>query len=73
MRSGADVRLPKDAKTNTRRHTTLNVYTEMLLQICRDYPGLPDPRTLTVDEIVFFYEGLRRDLREISKPKTKVR
>jgi len=38
------------------------VYTEMLLQIARDYPGLPDARTLTVSEIRFFYEGLRGEL-----------
>jgi len=41
----------------------------MLLQICSDYPGLPDPRTLTLDEIRFFYSGLRKGLRERTKPK----
>jgi hypothetical protein len=41
----------------------------MLRQIARDYPGLPDPRTLTVDEIVFFYEGIRAELKEHTKPK----
>jgi hypothetical protein len=45
------------------------VYGEMLLQICRDYPGLPDPRTLTACEIRFFYEGLRGELRHATKPK----
>lgn len=47
----------------------MNVYREMLWQICRDYPGLPDPRSLTVEEICFFYEGLRAELREHTKPK----
>lgn len=46
-------------------------YREMLLQICRDYPGLPDPRTLTIPEIVFFYEGLRPELQKYTRPKPK--
>jgi hypothetical protein len=36
----------------------------MLLQICMDYPGLPDPRTLTVSDIRFFYNGLRKTLKK---------
>jgi len=47
------------------------VYTEMLLQVCRDYAGLPDPRSLTLSEIRFFYNGLRRELREHTKPKAR--
>jgi hypothetical protein len=43
----------------------------MLLQICADYPGLPDPRTLSMTEIEFFYEGIRASLREASKPRPK--
>lgn len=61
MRGGADVRLP--------RNIGPIVYREMLLQICRDYPGLPDPRTLSVDEIVFFYHGLRAELKRHTQPK----
>lgn len=38
------------------------VYREMLIQVCRDYPGLPDPRTLRMVEIRFFYEGVRGEL-----------
>lgn len=41
----------------------------MLLQICSDYPGLPDPRTLSLDEIRFFYAGLRPGLKKHTKPK----
>ncbi len=36
----------------------------MLLQCARDYAGLPDARTLTIGELVFFYEGLRPELRK---------
>lgn len=61
------VRSGVDARTSV--HTARAVYTEMLYQICRDYPGLPDPRTLTVSEIVFFYEGLRPELRRHTTPK----
>lgn len=45
------------------------VYGEMLLQICRDYTGLPDPRTLTNTEIRFFYEGLRKELKRHTMPR----
>ena len=38
------------------------VYSEMLIQVCRDYPGIPDPRTMRLREIRFFYEGLRQEL-----------
>lgn len=50
-------------------HKLRRVYGEMLLQVCRDYPGLPDPRTLSLSEIRFYYEGLRAELREHTKPK----
>lgn len=61
VRHGADATLPS--------HTLVPVYGEMLLQICRDYAGLPDPRTLTLDEIEFFYEGLRAELKRHTKKK----
>jgi hypothetical protein len=70
VRNGADARLPKDKKHGVITHTLLAVYGEMLLQICRDYPGLPDPRTLSMSEIRFYYEGLRRELREHTKPRS---
>lgn len=41
----------------------------MLLQICREYPGLPDPRGLELREILFFYNGLRPELRKHTAPK----
>lgn len=54
MRSGGDVQLSSGAAT----------YSEMMLQVTRDYAGLPDVRTLTVEQIVFFFEGLRPELRK---------
>lgn len=36
----------------------------MILQVARDYPGLPDPRTLTIGDVVFFYNGLRDELKK---------
>jgi len=59
VRNGADARLSSAEDT----------YREMLLQVARDYPGLPDPRTLTVTEIVFFYDGLRPELKKCTRPK----
>lgn len=61
MRNGEDL-AGKDGS-----QTFEYVYTEMLLQICRDYPGLPDPRTLKAHEIVFFYGGLRAELKKHSR------
>ena len=61
VRSGIDEKL--------RPNTFNNVYSEMLLQVCRDYPGLPDPRTLTLNEIRFFYDGVREELKAHTKPK----
>ena len=45
----------------------LVVYTEMLLQICADYPGLPDAKALKMSEIKFFYEGSRAGLKKYTK------
>jgi hypothetical protein len=42
----------------------------MLLQVSRDYAGLPDPRTLTFTETRFFYEALRPELRRYTKGMT---
>lgn len=45
----------------------------MLLQVCTDYPGLPDPRTLTMSEIRFFYEGRRASLKKATAPRSTPR
>jgi hypothetical protein len=47
----------------------MEVYPEMVLQICLDYPGLPDIKTLEASEIRFFYEGIRESLKKNTKPK----
>lgn len=54
-------------------HRLFDVYSEMLIQICRDYPGLPDPRTLTLTEIRFFYDGLRESLKRATQPRPQVK
>ena len=63
IRHGEEFKLPKGMNTLT------IVYGEMFLQICRDYSTLPDPRTLTLSEIRFYYNGLRNELKEHTKPK----
>lgn len=63
------VRHGQDEKLS--ENTFYNVYTEMFFQICRDYPGLPDPRTLTLSQIKFFYDGVRDELKKHTAPKTK--
>jgi len=62
VRSGEDVKLPN------KQHTTHAVHSEMILQVCRDYSGLPDIRTLKAGEIRFFYEGLRSELKRGTRP-----
>lgn len=47
-------------------------YLEMLLQCARDYASLPDVRTLTVAQIVVFYDGLRPELRKHTKGKPEL-
>ena len=61
VRNGEDVRLPKGG------HVSQMVYSEMILQVCRDYPGLPDVRSLKISEIRFFYDGLRTELKGHTK------
>lgn len=68
MRGGTEERLPRD-KEGHAQHTLDRVYGEMLLQICADYPGLPDVRTMTLGEIRFFYNPLRPILRKHTAPK----
>jgi hypothetical protein len=58
-RPGGDVILPRG------QHTRLNVYSEMLLQVVRDYPGIGDWRELEEHEIEFFYNALRPELRKM--------
>jgi hypothetical protein len=43
----------------------------MLLHVAAEYPGLPDVRTLTFDEIRFFFEGMRPALKRATKPPKK--
>lgn len=48
-------------------HSSYRVHSEMMLQVCRDYAGLPDVRGLPLHQIRFFYEGLRAELKEHTK------
>ena len=66
VRGGVDAFLNKEEGG----HGLVRVYGEMLLQILHDYPGgLPNARTLTMTEIRFFYDGIRPDLYEGTRPK----
>lgn len=68
VRDGMDVSLGYD-RDGRPLHTRANVFTAMYLQICMSYPGLPDVRTLSLDEIEFFYEGIRGQLKTDTKPR----
>lgn len=41
-----------------------------LLQIARDYAGLPDVRELKLSEILFYYDGLRGELEQRTAPRS---
>ena len=43
-------------------NTLMNVYGAMYVQICHDYHNLPSPRTLSMTEIRFFYDGIRKKI-----------
>jgi hypothetical protein len=71
VQGGGDSVLPKDRETGRSGHTIAAVHRHMFLTVCRWYTALPDPRTLTGSEIRFFYEGLRHELHEVTKPRKK--
>ena len=52
-----------------RIHTAMAVYGEMLLQVCSTYHQLPDFESLTLSDIIFFYEGYRPSLKKSTKPR----
>ena len=66
---GQETTLGYDADGNP-LHTRLNVIRHMVLNICYKYRSLPDFRTLDLDEIEFFYDGIRACLIEETKPRT---
>jgi hypothetical protein len=72
VRGGVDDFLIKRPDRDEPGHTLLPVYGEMFLQICQDYHSLPDPRTLTLAEMRYFYSGLRSGLKQHTKPQTTV-
>lgn len=64
---GDDKKPPREKRFDT--NTAPVVYGMMLAQVCRDYAGLPDPRTLTVEQILWFYDWLRPELKKHTAPK----
>ncbi len=46
-----------------------HVYGTMMLQVMIDYSCLPDPKAMPLSDIVYFYDGRRRALRDATKPK----
>jgi hypothetical protein len=59
VRNGADEKIP-----GRQVHVRGFVYSEMMLQVARDYPGVPDVRTLKHHQILFFYDALRAELKK---------
>lgn len=59
---GSDGYIPKGG------HTRGAVYSTMLMQVLREY-NVGDFRVLEAHEIRFFYDGLRAELKESTKPR----
>lgn len=70
VRNGENVDLGFDRDGNP-VHTRLTVMQTMILDICATYRSLPDVRTMDLDEIEFFYEGIRPILIQESKRRGK--
>ena len=50
-------------------HTRWNVLAHMFFTICLRYRSLPDPRTLDADEVEVFYDAIRAQLIEDTRPR----
>lgn len=70
MRSGAEWVYPLGAEGDA-WVAFVYVYRERMLEIASHLPGLPDLRTMTIDEIDFFYEGLIPTLKAAAAPRKK--
>lgn len=67
VRNGGNVRLPPD-RNGKAQHTRMNVYGEMMLQVARTYHGCPNVLEMDLEQIAFFYEGIRGELLASTKP-----
>lgn len=72
VRSGSDTQdftRDEDSGDFVKAHSMYNVLMEQFVQVCRMYRNLPDPRTLTIAEVQMFYDYLRPELRELTRPR----
>lgn len=67
VRNGVDVIL-RDPQDRKDLHTFMAVYGEMMLTVAMNYNSAPNVLEMTSDEIEYFYNGIRRTLRESTKP-----
>ena len=67
VRYGVDAKIPP-TRDGYDQHTYMNVYRQMLVDITRTYNSLPDARELQEHEIEFFYDGIRGELKAMTKP-----
>jgi hypothetical protein len=67
VRGGENTQIDNDPETGVVLHNAENVFGEMLMQVAREYSGLPDVRGLTFSELAYFYGGLRGDLKRSTK------
>jgi len=52
-------------------HKLAPVYLEMWMQIQIEYPSLPPPKSLTLSEVQTYYDFIRGDLKDRTRPRSK--
>ena len=67
MINGQDIQRPNNSMTGAKQHLWPHVWNTMLYQIARDYTCIPDLFALTLDQILWFYDGLRGELKRSYK------
>lgn len=68
VRNGQDTIL-QDPRGEECRHTLTRVYSEMILTVAMNYNSAPNVLDMDLDEIEFFYNGIRADLKRSTSPK----
>lgn len=59
----------QDPHMKTFRHTLRMVYGEMALTICRIYNSIPNIMDMDIEDIEVFYNGIRSELKENTRPR----
>ncbi len=65
--NGKDIQRPRNSLTQEQQHLAPHVWATMMYQIAREYPCIHDIFALRLDQILWFYNGLRGELKRSYK------